>query len=453
MPSAVVRTRGGPLLLLERVFGDPVMADIFSEIRTVESWLAAERALASAQARAGVLSQEVAQSIAAIAVVDEVDRQRLWLETANVGYPILPLVQMLSEKLPVGPSGRLHYGATTQDIMDTGLVLQLRDALARLSELLEEFGNRVAELVARHRATVMAARTHGQQAVPTTFGAKLSVLLAELIEHEQRLAEIRPRVLCVSLHGAGGTSAALGTEARVVRTYMANALGLGSSDVPWHVNRSRIAEFGQICSSLAATCARFGREVIDLSRTEIGEVRERSDPLRGASSTMPQKANPIGSEVVVGMASVTAALSSALYRAMEAGAERSAGEWQIEWQVIPQVAVGAATCLMVSTDIAAGLQVFPNQMRANLTADGGLIMAEAVMMKAAERLGKTKAHALVYEAARRARANNETLGDVLCELADTVDIRAEDLTLTPEEYLGDAFVSCDAALQGWREKR
>ncbi|MGW0204015.1 lyase family protein, partial [Nonomuraea sp. NPDC003201] len=321
--------------LLPELFGDGAMTEIFSAERTVLAWLRTEAALARAQAEEGVISEADARAIEAACVPANIDVRRLWSEAVNVGYPILPLVRMISAALPEGPNGRVHYGATTQDIMDTGLALQMGEALDHLRALLGSFGGALARLVAEHAGTVVAARTHAQQAVPTTFGAKMAVLLAEVTRQRDRVSEAARRVRVVSLFGAGGTSAAMGERSSQVRERVAGVLGLGTTEVPWHVARDGVAEFGVTCASLAATAARFAREVVDLSRTEVGEVREAGGHHRGASSTMPQKANPIGCEAVIGMSGTAGALSSGLFRAMEAGHERAAGEWQVEWYVVP----------------------------------------------------------------------------------------------------------------------
>jgi 3-carboxy-cis,cis-muconate cycloisomerase len=438
-------------LILSRLYGDPAMAAVFGEERTISGWLEAEAALALAQAEVGVLPQAIADAVAAEATLDNVDREQLWAQTRNVGYPILPLVRMIDAALGPEAEGRVHYGATTQDIMDTGLGLQLRDAVGRLTELTQAFGEAVAILVDRHRHTLLAARTHGQQAVPTTFGAKLAVLLAELTRQRSRLAELAPRVALVSLYGAGGTSAALGDHAPAVRRAMAAQLRLASSDVPWHVARDSQAEFGYVCTGLAATCARFAREIIDLARTEIGEVAEADGHLRGASSTMPQKANPIRSEAVIGMSATASALSASLGRAMEAGHERAAGEWQIEWEVLPQLAVLAAGCLHEATDITAGLRVFPDAMRRNLDGDG-YVMAEAYMMRLADALGRERAHDLVYAAVREARDSDEPLEAVLTRNATAAE-REAIVPIAPEAYVGAPDLACDAALREWGLRR
>jgi 3-carboxy-cis,cis-muconate cycloisomerase len=437
--------------MLVGLYGDDRMAAILSEQELIASWIRVEAALATAQGEAGVIAPDTAAAIAHTAATAAIDPVRLWRETRNVGYPILPLVRQLDEALPDEHRGRVHYGATTQDIMDSGLAVQFDAAAARLAELVEGFGDTVAALAATHAEVVIAGRTHALQAVPTTFGAKMAGYLSELARDRVRLARAREAVATVSLFGAGGTSAAYGEQAVKVRRRVAELLGLRSTDVPWHVARDRVAEFGAVCAMLAATCARFAREVVDLSRTEIAEVSEAAGHLRGASSTMPQKANPIESEAVIGMAVTAGALSSALYRIMEAGHERAAGEWQAEWQVLPQLASLAAGALATAQAVAAGLQVFPEAMRRNLEADSGLVMAEAYMIRLAPRLGRERAHDLVYDAARRCRETGEGLGTVLTGMlpGQTAEEVGE---LKPEDYVGYPRTTVEAALSEWRAR-
>ncbi|HEY6760559.1 MAG TPA: lyase family protein [Baekduia sp.] len=441
-----------PFSLLERLNADAPMLEIFGEDRCVADWLAFERALASAQAALGILSDAEAGAVLAAAAADApIDRAALWEQAGNVGYPILGLVQAVVAEIPDGVQERVHYGATTQDVMDTALALALRDALGRLDALALALGDGLAELVDAHRATVMAGRTHAQQAVPTTLGAKLAVFLDQLTRHRARLAEALPRIAVVSLHGAGGTSAALGPRADEVRDRVALELGLASAPVPWHVARDGVVEFGQLCTQLAATVTRFAREVIDLSRTEIGELSESAGHHRGASSTMPQKRNPIGCEAVVGLAVTATALAAALPRAAEAGHERAAGEWQVEWHVVPQVACLTAAALLRAAEVVDGLAVHPDAMAANLRADGGLIMAEAYMMALAPALGRQRAHDVLYAAARAVREDGVDLqAAVLAACAGETAAAVPDLP-APEAYVGSAPAICDAALAAWRE--
>ncbi|WP_312980187.1 adenylosuccinate lyase family protein [Corynebacterium sp.] len=437
--------------LLSHLYADRSQQALFSEEATIVSWLRVEAALAQGQAAVGVLSQDDADAITAAATLDNVDPDRLWASARNVGYPILGIVREISRALPSGPDGRVHYGATTQDIMDTGLVLQLVSSLDLLQEQVGECGNAIATVVRTHSETIMPARTHAQHAVPTTLGASLATVLDELTRHLQRLRETRQRLATVSLAGAGGTSAAYGTKATQVREAVARSLNLYHSVVPWHTSRDRLAEFGHLYAEISATCARLARNIVDLSRTEIGEVFEKFDSHRGASSTMPQKVNPISSEAIIGLSQTVAGLASTMSRIQEAGHERAAGEWQLEWEVLPRIAVLTGSTVAETTDLAAGLRVDPERMEANLTLDHGLIMAEAHMISLAERLGRERAHDLVYEASQRARHDNETLTTALLAEARSagLDESVTSAITGPEGYLGEAATIATTAVDHW----
>ncbi|MEQ3552117.1 lyase family protein [Pseudonocardia nematodicida] len=442
-----------PFSLLTHLAGDEEQLQIFAENSTIESWLAVERALARAQARHGVIGREDADAIVGAARLRTIDGEALWKSARNVGYPILGLVRGISGALPPGPDGRVHYGATTQDIMDSGLALQMVRSLAALDRGLGRLGDALAERVDEHAGTVMAARTHAQQAVPTTFGATLATLLAQLTRQRRRLAEAAPRIGMISLFGAGGTAAALGPCSAEVRATAAGLLGLQHTDVPWHVDRDGVAEFGWLCSTIVASCAKLARNVVDLSRTEIGEVFEPFESHRGASSTMPQKVNPISSEIVIGLTGTAGALASSLPRIQEAGHERAAGEWQIEWQVIPQLAVLAGTALAETLVVVEGMRVDAERMRANLEQDGGLVMAEAQMISLAATMGREHAHDLVYEAAARARRDGRTLADVLPEVAEEKGRRdlLPDPLVTADDYVGEAARIAGTARGEWAD--
>jgi len=455
-PGSSGGTPGSVFSLLHRAFGDPQMEAVFSEAATVESWLRTEAALAQSQAVVGEISKEQADAIADGCTLQSIDLPRLWEDTANVGYPILPLVRQVTALLPSEASGSMHYGATTQDIMDTGLALQLGHALDRLEALTDTLGDALAARTEEHAATVMAGRTHGQQAVPITFGAKLATYLRQCTRLRADLVALRPSLCRVSLHGAAGTSAGLGPRGAEVRAGLARALDLEPGEGPWHVERDGVAAFGALCARAATVCARLAREVIDLSRTEIAEIAESAGHHRGASSTMPQKANPIDSEAVVGMAATVASSSGALYRAMEAGHERSAGEWQIEWHVMPQVAVLTAGCLLVSGRVVRELRVDAARMKANLDLEQGRTLAEAYMFELAPELGREDAHDLVYEAAVASKSRGIELREALLEVSDASEVSDAEATdlpdLRPQDYLGEAEPEAVAAVSAWRAK-
>jgi 3-carboxy-cis,cis-muconate cycloisomerase len=445
---------GTSFRLLDTLFADEPMQAVWSETATVTAWLDVESGLAAAQAEVGIISAADAEAIGDVCRVENIDLPALWAGARTVGYPILPLVRQIAALLPPGPSGRVHYGATTQDIMDTGLALQLGRSCDRLLELASEFGDALAMLATEHADLVMAARTHAQQAVPTTFGAKVATFLLAVERSVRDLRDAGRSLRTVSLHGAGGTNAAMGPSAPLVRAALARRLGLADSPVPWHVVRDEVARFAQVSARLAATCVRFAREVVDLSRTEIAEVRERGGHHRGASSTMPQKTNPIASESVVGFGVSAVSGAGMLLRAMEAGHERSAGEWQVEWAALPQVAEHTAVAVALCADTAGTLQVFPEVMAANLRADGGLLMSEALMMRLAPVLGQGPAHDAVYAAAVRARADG---GDLVAECAAALPAEVRDrvgpLDLEPADYVGEAPAIAAAAVESWHRVR
>ena len=384
-------------LPLVDVFGDDDTARLFSEESLVGAWLEVERALAATQAELGIIPAQAAAEIALAATPERIELASLRERTLVVGYPILPLLEQIGRASPEA-ARYLHWGATTQDIMDTGLALIAGRVLDRIEALAQELGGELASTADAHRATVMPGRTHAQPAVPITFGAKLAVWLAELTRHVERLDAVRARAVVVQLFGAAGTAAALGPDSRAVRHGVAKRLGLGVVDVPWHTARDAVAELGFVLAAAAATCGKLAREVVELSRPEIGEVREEGGHLRGASSTMPQKANPIGSEAVVGLSILAAQHAGALLASMQGTHERAAGEWQAEWDALPLASAAAAGALAGAQRVVAGLSVFPERMRANLDADGGTIMAEAAMMALAGAAGRADAHRLVSEA-------------------------------------------------------
>lgn len=440
--------------LLTAVGGDDAMAAVFTEQRAVHDWLLTEAELAHGLAAAGIIDTGTAGRIAGACRSDIVDLGRLWSETAMVGYPIFPLVRMICAALEDADAGWVHYGATTQDIMDTALALQLRDAGNRLLELVDSLGEALAALVDSHAHTVMAGRTHAQQAVPTTFGAKCAGLLDELARHRDQLRGATDAVAVVSLHGAGGTSAALGGQAAQVRAELALRLNLTVPTVPWHVSRDRPARLMLVAAATATVCVRFAREMIDLARTEVGEVAEMDGVYRGASSTMPQKANPIGCELAVGFGVSAQSAAHAMFRASEAGHERAAGEWQIEWKVIPEICLGVAGALRAASGVAAGLRVFPERMRRNLDLDGGRIMAEAYMFALAAVLGRDHAHEVVYHAVRGSRESDRSLRSTLADtLPPGIWEQVEHVLPEAAGYLGETDQICSAATDHWRRNR
>ena len=433
------------------VFGDARFTEAFSTDRTIGAWLDVEVALARAQAEHGVIPAPAAEAIRRELAAVEIDGGLLGEGTRLVGYPILPLLQQLGRTHP-DVAAWLHYGATTQDIMDTALVLLLRDACRDMAAAGVELGDALAGLAEAHRATPMAGRTHGQQAVPITFGMKVAGWLEEVGRSLVRLDGARAASAVVQLYGAAGTSAAYGPVSAEVRRRAAAILGLGCDDEPWHSIRDRLAAVAAALGVLAAATSRIALEVIDLARSEIAEVREGGGRLAGASSTMPQKANPILSETIVGLGGMAGALSAVPLRAMTGRHERSAGEWQMEWDSLPLLVAYTGSAVARCSDLAGGLHVDAGRMASNLDADGGLIMAEALMMQLAPRLGRQEAHDVVYDLSARARAAGIPLAEAARAHAAEHGLEGE-LRLEPADYLGEADAIVTTAVERWQQTR
>ncbi|WP_327153396.1 lyase family protein [Streptomyces tubercidicus] len=443
--------RPAPFDLLLELYGDADMIEIFSPHRVIDTWKQVEAALAQAQADLGIVDQERADAIAAVcADSGSVDPSELWESARNVGYPILGLVRQLDAALPENLRGSLHLGATTQDIMDSGLALQLDSAMQLLESRLRTLGDALAVKVADEALTVMPGRTHGQQAVPTTLGAKLAVYLDEVKRHRTRILACRDDVRRVSLFGAGGTSAAYGEHAGKIRALTAERLGLVDSAVPWHVARDSLVHVSSVAVAAATSAARLAREVADLARTEIGELGETVGHHRGASSTMPQKTNPITSESIIGFAVAARTAVAGLSRAAEAGHERSAGEWQVEWVLLPGLFVNVGSALALANELVSDLAIYRERMHENLHADGGLIMAESAMIKLAPHLGREVAHDVVYELARQSRQGHEAFSTVLRRwLTTQPDLPAINV-IADEHAVGQAVQCCETAVSEWR---
>ncbi|MCT2991022.1 class-II fumarase/aspartase family protein [Propionibacterium freudenreichii] len=448
----MVATHNAPFSMLWQFAGNATQCEIYSAQNTIDSLLRVEAALAQAQGEQGVISVQDATAIKGACVAENIDHDELWASARNVGYPIFGLVRQISEHLPEGPDGRVHYGATTQDIMDSGLALQMSASLEALDAQLQRLGDALATQADRYKDAVMAGRTHAQQAVPTTFGASIAVVLDELRRQREPIASAHESVRVISMFGAGGTNAAQGPHSIQVRGRVAELLGLRDTDVPWHVDRDRLSEYGFVCATLCGSLAKLARDIVDLSRTEIGEVFEPFNEHRGASSTMPQKVNPISSELIIGISASASALLSAFTRIQEAGHQRAAGEWQAEWLIVPTIGALAGSALDEAIVIAEGMRVDTERMKANLRLDGGLIMAEAQMIQLADHMGREHAHDLVYAASERARAQGTVLGEALREVADEQGKGQllPDHLVAPQDYVGEASHIVETAISNWQ---
>ena len=433
----------GPIL--GTLYGSDAMRAVFDERAYFQRMLDVEAALARVQARLGIIPADAADAIGAAAAKGDLRTEVLAASARNVGYPVVGLVSELSRGAGEA-GGWTHWGATTQDIMDTATVLQVREGLGLIEAEMRAILRALADQARVHRGTVMAGRTHLQQALPITFGLKCATWALPFIGHIGRLPELRRRVQMVEFGGAAGTLASLGDQGIAVMEGLAAELGLLAPIAPWHVCREGLAEtvayLGLICGGLA----KFATDIILLAQTEVGEIAEPYVAGRGASSTMPQKRNPIASEYILAAARTVQGLVPVMLGAMAQDHERATGPWQSEALVIPQVFVLTHGALSHARAIAEGMVVDIDRMRRNLDLTHGLIVAEAVMMGLAPHLGRGEAHHVVKHACDIALAERLSLTDALTRdpaVASRLDRAAIELMTDPASYLGSASAFVD----------
>lgn len=435
--------------LLRGLFTTETMRGIWSDESRVQKQLDAEAALARAQARLGVIPAEAAEEIARHANVASIDLERLRVATERSGYPIVGLVEQLAANCRDGLGGHAHRGATTQDIVDTATVLQLRESLTLIETGLGKLADALAKLARDHRATPIAGRTNGQQAVPITFGFKMAVLLAAVDRHRERLVQLRGRVLVGQLGGAAGTLASLGDAALPVRDAYCAALGLAAPVIAWHTARDGIGEFGAFLALVGGTLGKLATDVRLMAQTEVGEVAEPAAQGRGVSTAMPHKRNPVACTYILAAVPVVRQHAALLLEAAVAEHERPVGPWQLEWIVLPEACCLLEGALAQAVRLAEGLVVDADAMRRNLDLTHGLVTSEAVATALAASLGREHAHERVAELARAAATRGRPLVDLLSddpEIASCFDRAALERLCDPTRDLGSATAMVDRVL-------
>ncbi|KAJ3545610.1 hypothetical protein NM208_g2425 [Fusarium decemcellulare] len=436
--------------LYRNMFGTDDVRKIFSDKSYIKYCVDVEKALATAQAKCNIIPKDAAAAINARADASALDVDRLAKETEIVGYPILPLVRQLA--VQCGEAGRyLHWGATTQDIMDTASILQMKAGLELVDKKLKGVTQALVVLASKYRDTPMAGRTHLQHALPVTFGYKCASWLSGLQRHQERLNELRPRCLMVQYGGAAGTLASLGTgdQGIQVRKHLAQDMGLTDPSMTWHVARDGVAEIINTLALIGGTLGKIALDLIIMSSNEVGEVMEPFVPHRGASSTMPQKRNPISSELILAASKALRANSGLALDAMVSDFERASGPWHLEWIAVPDSFVLATGALHQAEFVLSGLAVDEKRLLENLNSTGGLIVAEAVMMGLAPHLGRQQSHDVIYEACKTAIETKQTLHDVLGKNSEVVSLLgAEELErlCDPTKYMGAANLMVDTVI-------
>lgn len=402
--------------LLAPLLSSPAMRAVCDDTAHLQHMLDFEAALARAEATVGVIPASAVKAIEAACKADQFDLAALAEAATHAGNLAIPLVKMLTAKVAkadVEAARYVHWGATSQDVIDSATMLGLRAAIDALLADINRAIAGFAGLAVKHRNTAVVARTWLQHALPMPFGLKLAEYASALNRSRLRLKRSRTEGLALQFGGAAGTLAALGDKGLVVAEQLAKELQLPLPDAPWHTHRDRIAEVASVLAILSGSCGKIARDVSLMMQTDVGEAFEPSGEGRGGSSTMPHKRNPVASASALGAATMAPNLAATIFAAQIQDHERSAGPWHAEWPTLPTLLLVTSGALAAIVDIAEGLEVDAIRMRNNLDTTHGLIMAEAVTFALAEKLGKSDAHHLVEAATKRAVAEKKHLRDVL----------------------------------------
>ena len=430
--------------LFDAYFTAPAMRAIFCDAGRVQGMLDFEAALARAEARVGLIPAEAVAPIEAACKAELYDYPALAQAIATAGNSAIPLVKALGKRIAAtNPEAEryVHLGATSQDAMDSGLVLQLRAAIGLLESDLAKLADALAAQAQRYIDTPLAGRTWLQQATPVTLGMKLAGVLGALTRHRQRLSELKPRLLSLQFGGASGSLAALGDAGWSVSGALAQELELTLPEQPWHTQRDRLVEFASLLGMIAGSLGKLGRDLSLLMQTEAGEVFEPSAPGKGGSSTMPHKRNPVSAAVLIGAATRAPGLVATMFAAMPQEHERSLGLWHAEWDTLPELCCLVSGALQQALLVVPGLEVDAARMRANLELTQGLVLAEAVSIALAQKIGRDAAHHLIEQCCKQAVREGAHLRAVLGANAEvSAQLSADELDrlLDAAHYLGQA---------------
>ncbi len=404
--------------LLAPMLSSAAMRAVCDDAACLQHMLDFEAALARAEAASGIIPAGAAERIAKACKAQAFDLAALAQAATRSGNLAIPLVKALTANVAstdADAARHVHWGATSQDVIDTAAMLTLRAAIDALLTDTDRAIAGFAKLAVKYRDTAMVARTWLQHALPMPFGLKLAEYAAALHRSRLRLRQLRKQALALQFGGAAGTLAALGDKGWLVAERMALELKLPLPEAPWHTHRDRIAEAASVLAILSGTCGKIARDVSLMMQTDVAEAFERSGEGRGGSSTMPHKRNPVASATALAAATMAPGLAATIFAAQVQDHERSAGPWHAEWPTLPTLQLVTSGALAATVDIAEGLEVDAARMRVNLDATHGLIMAEAVAMALAEKIGKSEAHHLIEAASRKAVAGKKDLRDVLAK--------------------------------------
>ena len=444
--------------LLAPMLSSAAMRDVCDDATYLQRMLDFEAALARAEAATGVVPASAAGPITKACKAESFDLNALAEAATRSGNLAIPLVKALTASVARADADAaryVHWGATSQDVIDTAAMLTLRAAIDALLADLDRAIAGFAKLARQHRATAMVARTWLQHALPMPFGLKLAEYAAALHRSRTRLQRMRKETLALQFGGAAGTLAALGDNGWRVAEKLAQELELPLPDAPWHTHRDRMAEAASVLAILTGTCGKIARDVSLMMQTDVAEAFEPSGEGRGGSSTMPHKRNPVAAATALAAATMAPNLAATMFAAQIQDHERSAGPWHAEWPTLPMLLLVTSGALAAMVDMAEGLEVDAARMRVNLDATHGLIMAEAVTMKLAEKIGKSEAHHLMEAASKKAVAEKKDLRDVLTrdpKVTTRLDAGKIAQLFEPMAYQGVSQTLIDRLLKSLDEK-
>ncbi len=433
-------------LVFKDIFSTEPMRKVFSDESRVQYYLDVEAALAKAQAKLGIIPQKACDEIVRHCHAEQFDMQELKKQTELIGYPVLPVVKQLVKLCDNDLGQYCHWGTTTQDITDTALILQVRDALQLIEKHLNSIVQSLQKMAQQYKNTPMIGRSNLQQATPITFGYKVATWLSGFHRHLDRLEQLRPRVLVGEFGGASGTIATLGDQGLKVQALLMDELGLGIPEITYHTIRDTIAEVGCFLGLVTGSLAKISLDVKLIMSTEVAEVSEPFVEGRGSSSTMPQKRNPISCNFIHACAASVRHQVTALLDAMVADHERATGPWEIEWIAIPEIFSLTAGALSQADGMLSGLEIHEKNMLKNLNMTNGLVCTEAVMMALSNKIGRQRAHDLIYDICHQPHASDKKLFDLLSEnkeISQHLTIEQLKNLLDPERYTGLASVMVD----------
>jgi 3-carboxy-cis,cis-muconate cycloisomerase len=440
--------------MFDALFTDPDVDQILTDEAIIGAMLRFEGALVQAQADLHLIPSQPAELIAHVCLNAQVDAAKMVASARNAGNPAIPLVRELSELVSSADPGAakfVHAGATSQDVIDSAMMLQLKPALSKIGEGIEQLQGRLVELIGEHRGTAMIGRTLLQQARPITFAFKLAGWLDQLTRCAAYLREVRNRALVLQFGGAVGTLAASGREALSVLTRLAERLELAEPTISWHTARDRFFEICSACAMLSGCLGKIATDVALLMQTEVSELSERAEEGRGGSSAMPHKRNPIAPTMIVAACIRVPGLLATIAAAMTQEQERAVGRWHAEWGPLTEIVGLTGGAIKQSNDLFFRLEVHSARMLENLELTQGLVYAEEVAVVVAKHLGKPEADLLVKRACQRAAEKGCHLREVLAwdsNVTSVINQAALDQIFRPENALGVADELIDRVLQG-----